>query len=132
MVADLVERFVGERLPGARPFGDPPGPADAQAAHGGGRRTLVTAEEIPPSPFVIGRYRREAVVPYAVEDIRRAAQAAGIGRLTLRFGIAPDDYWRTRTELERDLPGESRGVLFRVGPRAVLCSVIDRPRRGPG
>ena len=50
-----------------------------------------------------------------LSEIIECMKSEGIGKVTLRFAISPEEYWSLRTKLENALRGELKGSLFHVG-----------------
>ena len=78
----------------------------------GKRRTLATGE------FVKSAFLRPFFVVCtgtSLDAILKCMRSERIGKITLRFSIPPDDYWKYRKKIEKKIKGESKGSLFRIG-----------------
>ncbi len=76
----------------------------------GRRRTLAIGDA--DSSFL--KPFRVLCVAENIDDIVGCFRRERIGKVTLRFSVEPEEYWRIRTRLERELSGEGKGSLFRI------------------
>lgn len=90
----------------------------------GKRRTLLSSSILYKSAFLRAYVVRETSV-FSLDNVRKALKRLNAKKVTLRFGIDAEDYWRFRKKLEFDLNGEKHFYLFRVGDEAVLTEPVD-------
>ena len=77
----------------------------------GKRRTLATGPESR-SPFL-----RAFLVVCAESNLDKVIQclkSESFGKVTLRFSVSPEQYWKIRESIERELKGHKKGSLFRI------------------
>ncbi len=87
------------------------------------RRTLATSGPLINSPF-LKPFSVVEVVPFRVDDIKKALRRCGVGKAVVRFRVSPEDYWRVRANLEKGLEGEMEAHLFRVGGKCVIATPL--------
>ncbi len=85
------------------------------------RRTLLQVREIVPSSFL--RYYRVVATPSEGECVREL-ERAGAGKVTLRFSVRPEEYWKVRKKFEENLKGDKHVYLFRAGERYLICEPV--------
>ncbi len=78
----------------------------------GRRRTLGTGDLLR-DPFL--RPFRVLCTSPSLDDVTKCLRDNGIGKVTLRFRVPPGDYWKIRGEIEKNLRGEKKGSIFRLG-----------------
>ena len=84
------------------------------------RRTLLTSDEVYESAF-LRRYNILATCKFDVQSIKSTLKKLDVSKVTLRIDIDPKEYWSLRNEIERDLVGEKKIHLFRMGDRALIA-----------
>jgi len=89
----------------------------------GKRRNLLTSETRYESAFLRG-YVKRGVCSFSHPSLHRMLRELGAGKVTLRFSVAPREYWKIRKKLEEGLRGERAFHVFRVKDRALICEPI--------
>ncbi|MBN1539644.1 MAG: hypothetical protein JW939_05820 [Candidatus Thermoplasmatota archaeon] len=90
-----------------------------------GRRVLLVSNERIDHPFLKQGYRILAAgVPD--RDLNTTLIMLGAGKVTLRYGIDPEEYWKVRLGLEENLNGRKKVQLFKAGGYLVLEKMEDR------
>jgi hypothetical protein len=76
----------------------------------GRRRTLATGNVTSSflQPFKV-------LCKGSLEDIIKCFKEEGVSKVTLRFSMNPKEYWRMRSRIEKELKGDLKGSIFRIG-----------------
>ncbi len=79
----------------------------------GKRRTLASSS----LPVKSGFLRAFKIIYFtdSLDEIIHFLRKEGYGKITLRFNVKPEKYWKIRNELERKLNGNAKASLFKVG-----------------
>jgi len=78
----------------------------------GKRRTLATGEH-KYMPF--SKVFRVLCLSTTFNTLVDCLKAEGIGKVTLRFSVSPEEYWNIRNRIESELQGNEKGSLFKIG-----------------
>lgn len=92
----------------------------------GKRRNLLTSRICYTSAFLRG-YVKCGICRFSKPAIHNMLRELGAGKVTLRFSLSPQDYWKVRKQLEASLSGEKIFHVFRIGERALICEPMDLP-----
>ncbi len=84
----------------------------------GKRRTLASSSNLLKSGFL----KPFKVVFFSddIHEIIKFLRLENYGKVTLRLSVDPDKYWELRTEIERNLNGNDRASLFKIGESYVV------------
>ncbi len=92
---------------------------EAEIIHSDGRRTLLSARNVVESAFL--RYYEVIFTANSVSECAKKLKKEGAGKATIRFQISPNKYWELRKKLEKDLKGEKKFHIFKIGNSFVGC-----------
>lgn len=87
------------------------------------RRTLLTSTEMYKSSF-LRCYNVLYFSRFNLSNIISCLKDMDVGKVTLRMEIDSKKYWKVRKEIERDLTGDRRVTLFKIGDLAVIAEEI--------
>ncbi len=88
------------------------------------RRTLLTSREKYISSF-LRCYNLLDFCKFDLAEIKSNLKYLDAGKVTLRVEIDPKKYWNVRKEIERDLSGDRKVMLFKVGDYAIIVEKTD-------
>ncbi len=91
------------------------------------RRVLATGDDLPDPRYFKRIYLKVATVRFHPLRINEILRREGFGRATLRFSVAPGEYWKLRRRIEKDLRGERRAFIFRIGDKALILEEFKSP-----
>ncbi len=87
--------------------------------HLDGRRCLLASSDRINSPFLKQCYMVKAA-NVSEEDLISVLKKLGAGKLTLRYGVDPKDYWKVRKNIENKLSGNNKFQLFKGNNYLIL------------
>jgi len=96
---------------------------DARIVLQDSRRTLLSVENKVPSAFL--RYYDLLFTANSMEECKRRLKEVNAGKVTLRFGVNPGEYWKVRKKFEEGLKGEEHVYLFKVKDHYLACVMSE-------
>lgn len=88
------------------------------------KRLLLTSDTILKNPMLKNSYSVMQVTEFNPESINSILKKHDVGKVVLRAGVDPADYWNIRNEIEDELSGEKTIHLFVKDKTAILCEII--------
>ncbi len=83
------------------------------------RRTLLQVKDIVPSAFL--KYYNVLFSEKCGEACKKRLKEVNVGKVTLRFNVRPEEYWRVRRKFEEGLKGDRHVYMFKIGESYVVC-----------
>ncbi len=88
------------------------------------KRLLLTSDTILKNPMLKNNYLVMQVTEFKPEVINSTLKKHDVGKVVLRAGVDPADYWTIRNEIENGLSGKKTIHLFVKDRTAILCEII--------
>jgi hypothetical protein len=88
------------------------------------KRVLLTSDALIKQPMIKYHYLVLKVCPFEPKEINKFLKDKNVGRVVLRAGVNPENYWKVRNELENGLEGKKTVHLFVKENTAILCEVL--------
>ncbi len=89
------------------------------------KRILITSDRSIRHPFAKNHYIILNTMDLNPKGINRTLLKQNAGKVILRGGMSPEDYWPLRKQIEDGLKGNATIHLFIKKEKAILCKLID-------
>src|SRR3989338_3034190 len=87
--------------------------------------TFFTSDNLIESPFFKNSYLFLGDTGFDEPQMISLLIQKNAGKVTLRFPIEPQEYWKFRTKIEKQLSGEKKVALFKISGKAVLGEKVE-------
>ncbi len=88
------------------------------------KRLLLTSDTILKNPMLKNHYSVMQVTGFKPDVINSILKKHDVGKVVLRAGVDPADYWTIRNEIENGLTGKKTIHLFVKDGTAILCEIM--------
>lgn len=88
------------------------------------KRLLLTSDSLVKQPMIKHHYLVLKVIPFEPRQINEFLKDQDVGKVVLRAGVKPEDYWKVRKEIEEGLGGKKTVQLFVKNGTAILCEPL--------
>ena len=88
------------------------------------KRLLLTSDTILKNPMLKNSYLVMQVTEFKPEVINSTLKKHDVGKVVLRAGVDPADYWTIRNKIENGLNGKKTIHLFVKDRTAILCEIM--------
>ena len=89
-----------------------------------GKAVFFTSDKLILSSFFKNSFSVVSTFHFDLVEVAKALKENRFGKVMIRYAIDPQDYWRERGVLEKELKGEKKAHLFRFGKMAVVGEKI--------
>ena len=87
------------------------------------KRLLLTSDALFKNPMLKNSYSVLQVTEFKPDVINSILKKHDVGKVVLRAGVDPADYWNIRNEIENGLNGKNTIHLFVKDGTAILCEI---------
>ena len=88
------------------------------------KRILLTTDHPADDPMLKNRYIVHSVSEFDPEKLNTYLKSKGAGRVVLRAGVDPNQYWDIRNRLEKNLEGDRIIHLYVKNGQAIVCEKL--------